>query len=165
MKTPAAIWTWSVDARIHPAWVCASLEAVLARPVVPLGIADPAGLPAEAVLCDVWHTSGDFPTTVECYGPPAGVPETAVVAAFAQRLRRRCLLADDTLNPTRHLLAMPDGTLRPTHVDVADTDEGTAHSNARPCTVAAQRCRESEECRRSRWQPDLVVSAPDLTAA
>ncbi|MDQ7906459.1 hypothetical protein RB614_18250 [Phytohabitans sp. ZYX-F-186] len=167
MRTPAAIWTWSVDTRLHPARLCAALEAVIARPVIPLGIADPARLPAEAVVCDVWHTSGDFPTIVECYGPPAGVVEAAVVAALARRLGHRCLVADDTLNPSRHLLALPDGTLRPAHVDVADTEDGAAHSNARLCTIATQRCRESEECRRSRWEPDLVVAAPnlDLTAA
>jgi hypothetical protein len=154
MKTPTAIWTWSVDARIYPARLCAALEAVLVRPVVPLGAADPTRLPADAVICDVWHTSGDFPTIVECYGPPAGMVEAAVVAVLARRLGHRFLVADDTLNPGRHLLATPDGTLRPAHVDVADTDEGAAHSNARPCTIATQRCRESEECRRSRWEPD-----------
>jgi hypothetical protein len=165
MESPAVIWSWSVDARVHPARLCATLEAVLGRPVVPLGAADPARLPADAVLCDVWHTSGDFPTIVECYGPPTGIPESAVVAAVARRLGHRCLVADDTLNPGRHLLAMPDGTLRPTHVDVADTDDGAAHSNARPCTIATQRCRESEECRQSRWEPDLIFTASDLTAA
>ncbi|MFC0531169.1 hypothetical protein [Phytohabitans kaempferiae] len=165
MKTTAAIWSWSVDARVAPARLCATLEVVLARPVVPLGAADPARLPADAVICDVWHTSGDFPTIVECYGPPAGVAEMAVVAAVARRLGHRCLVADDTLNPERHLLAAPDGTLRPAHVDVADTEDGAAHSNARPCTIATQRCRESEECRQSRWEPDLIVAVPDLALA
>jgi len=165
MDNPTAIWSWSVDARVHPARLCAVLELVLVRPVIPLAFADPVRLPADAVICDVWHTSGEFPTIVECYGPPAGVVETAVVAAVARELGHRCLVPDDTLNPGRHLLAMPDGTLRPAHVDVADTDDGAAHSNARLCTIARQRCRESEECRQSRWEPDRIVDASDLTAA
>lgn len=154
-----------MDAQIHPATICATLEAVLACPVVPLGAADPGRLPMDAVLCDVWHTSGDFPTVVDCYAAPAEIAEAAVVAAVARRLGRRCLVPDDTLNPGRHLLAAPDGTLRPAHVDVADTEDGSAHSNARPCTVATQRCRESTECRQSRWLPDLVVAVPDLALA
>lgn len=160
MAHPSTLWTWSVAARIPPAEVHAALTAVLRRPVVPLGAADPARLPAGGVVCDVWHTTGDFPTVVQCYGAPGDVAEPAVVAAVARHLAARCLVPDDTLNPGRHLLAEPDGTLRPAHVDVTDTDDGSAHSNARLCSVAAEPCRRSPSCRQSRWRPDLVIVAP-----
>jgi hypothetical protein len=159
------MWSWSVDAEIPPVRLCVTLEEVLARPVVPLGAADPYRLPRDVILCDVWHTSGDFPTVVECYGALGSFAEAVVVAAVARRLGHRCLVADDTLNPGRHLLALPDGTLRPAHVDVADTEDGAAHSNARPCTIATQRCRESADCRQSRWLPDQVVALSDLAVA
>lgn len=152
-----AVWTWSVGARVAAPEIYAVLTTVLRRPVVPLGAADPARLPAGGVLCDVSHTSGDFPTVVHCYAAPGDVAEVAVVAAVAQRLAERCLVPDDTLNPGRHLLAEPDGTLRPAHVDVTDTDDGSAHSNARPCSAAVAPCRESRSCRESRWAPDLIV--------
>lgn len=164
-RSMAALWNWSVDARVLPMTLRAALEEVLDRPVIPLGTADPARLESDAVICDIWDTLGEFPMVVECYGAPDDLDEVAVVSAFARRIGARCLVPDDTLNPGRHLLALPDGTLRPTHVDIADTEDGSAHSNARPCTVATQRCRESKECRGSRWQPDRVVAVPDLTPA
>ncbi|WP_246277822.1 hypothetical protein [Phytohabitans rumicis] len=102
---------------------------------------------------------------VECYGVLDDFAEAVVVAAVARLIGHRCLVPDDTLNPGRHLLALPDGTLRPAHVDVADTEDGSAHSNARPCTIATQRCRESVECRQSRWLPDQVVALADLALA
>lgn len=157
----AALWNWSVDAHVAPTTLCAALEEVLAQPVIPLGAADPALLAPGVIMCDVWHTVGEFSTVVECYGAPDDLDEVAVVSAVARRIGARCLVPDDTLNPGRHLLALPDGTLRPAHVDIADTEDGAAHSNARPCTVAAQRCRESQECRGSRWQPDRVVAVSD----
>ncbi|MEJ3743488.1 hypothetical protein WEI85_09390 [Actinomycetes bacterium KLBMP 9797] len=152
-----SVWTWSVGARVAPTEIHAALAAVLRRPVVPLSVADPARLPTGSVLCDVSHTSGDFPTVVHCYATPTDVTEVAVVAAVARRLAERCLVPDDTLNPGRHLLAEPDGTLRPTHVDVTDTDDGSAHSNARPCSAAADPCRASRSCADSRWPPDHVI--------
>jgi hypothetical protein len=164
MVPPSAggtLWHWSIDALVAPTEIYTALAAVLARPVVPLGAADPVRLPPGGVLCDVWHTTGDFPTIVDCYGAPADLAEVAVVAAFARLIGRRCLVPDDTLNPGRHLLAAPDGTLRPAHVDVTDTEDGSAHSNARPCTITVEPCRDSVICQQSRWAPDAAYRLHD----
>ncbi|HEX5598061.1 MAG TPA: hypothetical protein VFX61_18910 [Micromonosporaceae bacterium] len=160
MANPSgALWSWSVDGLVAPREIHAVLSAMLARPVVPLGGADAP--PYDALLCDVWYTSGDFPTRVDCYLAPGEPAEIAAAAAFARRLGRRCLLPDDTLDAGRFLLAAPDGTLRPVHLDVTDGDDGLILSRLRPCTMADQR--ERSVCRQSRWAPDSVV--PGLAAA
>jgi len=159
IPSAGALWSWSVDGLVPAAKVRSALSAVLGRPVVALGSADPDRLPAGAVLCDVWHPGGDFPTSVECYAVPADAVETAVVAAVARRIGRDCLLPDDTRDPSRFLLAAPDCTLRPVHVDVADTDEGQVLSNLRPCTGRSGPTAGRSGCRQSRWAPGSVVPA------
>jgi hypothetical protein len=146
-----AVWNWFVEAPAVPAAIVPGLSAVLGRPVVPLFAADPEALPDEAVLCDVWVGTGDFPVAVDCYAPPSE-PETRAAARLARRVGRRVLLPDDTLDPGRHLLVAPDGTLRPVHVDVSDTD---ARTNLRLCTTG----HAARPCRDSRWAPDRVVPA------
>ncbi|WP_203708765.1 hypothetical protein, partial [Asanoa iriomotensis] len=136
-----------------------ALSVVTGCAVVPLGDDDP---PPDAVLCDVWQGSGDFPVGIDCYAPPPDVAEPAVAAEVASLLRRRILLADDTLIPDRHVLATVDGTLRPVHVDVFETDDGTALSNPRTCTGHDPWCRQRVPCQQSRWIPDQVV--PGLAA-
>jgi hypothetical protein len=147
--TPA-VWNWFVEAPAAPATIVSGLTSVLDRPVVPLHEADPDALADRAVLCDVWAGEGDFPVSVDCYAPPPE-PEAAAAARLARRLGRRILLPDDTLDPGRHLLVAPDGTLRPVHVDVSDTD---ARTNLRLCTTG-----DRQPCRDSRWAPDRVVPA------
>lgn len=153
-----ALWSWAVDGLVVPAKIHAVLLDVIGRPVVPLGT-DPADFPPDVVLCDVWHVGGDFPTSIACYCVPAQPAETAAAAAFARRLGRRCLLPDDTLDPGRFLLAAPDGTLRPVHLDVDETDEGTTLSNLRPCAGLRHRAWDRTPCRQSRWAPGTVVTA------
>lgn len=181
----AELWNWRIDHRVAPAEIYAALTDILGRPVLPLGVAEPPAVPPGALLCDVWHRPGDFPVSVDCYGVGStdrhpgtgfdGVPdvdrsggapstaEAAAIAAFARRLGRRCLLPDDTLDPSRHLLVAPDGTIRPVHLDVRDTEDGEVLSNWRLCTVASPRCRGWAQCHQSRWAPDSVV--PALAAA
>lgn len=154
-----ALWSWSIDGLVPAAKIRSALSAVLGRPVVALGSADPDHLPAGAVLCDVWHPGGDFPTSVECYAIPGDASETAAVAAVARRIGRDFLLPDDTLDPSRFLLAAPDCTLRPVHVDVADTDEGQVLSNLRLCTGRGAPTAARSGCRQSRWAPGSVVPA------
>jgi hypothetical protein len=157
IPSTGALWNWSVDGLVAPVKIHAVLAEVLGRPVVSLGAADPAHLPADAVLCDVWHCGGDFPTSVDCYAAPVEPAEPTLAAAFARRLGRRCLLPDDTLDPGRFLLAAPDGTLRPVHLDVDETDDGTVLSNLRLCTSTGSRAWERAQCRQSRWAPGSVV--------
>ncbi|HEX5595257.1 MAG TPA: hypothetical protein VFX61_04410 [Micromonosporaceae bacterium] len=162
MANPSgALWNWSVEGLVAAGEIRAALAAVLARPVALLGVADLS--PHNALLVDVWQATGDFPTRVDCYLAPVEPAEVAVVAAFARRLGLRCLLPDDTLDAGRFLLAAPDGTLRPVHLDVVDGDDGPVLSRLRPCTMADQRGAEWSSCRQSRWAPDSVV--PGLSAA
>ncbi|GAA0800544.1 hypothetical protein Sya03_09520 [Spirilliplanes yamanashiensis] len=129
---PAAtgLWNWCLDGTLDPGRVRAAVAVAVRRPTIEL-----AGPPVPgAVQCDVWHTEGEFPTVVDCYLAPSDVPESVAARAVAARLDSRCLLPDDSLDPSRHLLITPDGGIRPVHVDVADTDAGPRWTNVRPCT-------------------------------
>jgi hypothetical protein len=139
------LWNWHIAAYLDGLRVRTAISAVLDRPVVPLG-----AVPGQdgAVLCDVWHAGGDFPTQVDCYLVPDNVPEPTAASAVAVRLGHDCLLADGTLNPTRYLLAEPDGTLRAVHADEIETDDGTQHCGIRPCTGAEPSCATWPGCER-----------------
>jgi hypothetical protein len=135
------LWNWCAAGRLDPAAVRAALAAELRQPVVELGGAGAAG----ALLCDVWHVGGDFPTLIDCYIAPGDLAETAIAGAVAVRLGVDVLLPDGTLNPTRYLRAAPDGTLRAVHVDEVETDDGTERRHARPCTGADPACAVAPE--------------------
>ncbi|TYC04410.1 hypothetical protein FXF53_07260 [Micromonospora sp. WP24] len=156
------LWNWRID-QVRPVEVYPALAEALGRVVMPLAIADPARLPAYAVICDVWQAPGEFATIVDCYGVPDGLSEHASIAALARLLEHSCLLRDDTLDAGRHLLVAPDGTIRPVHFDVRETDDGEMLTNQRLCTEADPGCRGWSQCHRSRWAPDTV--APALAAA
>ncbi|AGZ45376.1 hypothetical protein [Actinoplanes friuliensis] len=115
-----------------------------------------------AVLCDVWHVDGDFPTLIECYLAPADLAEATIASAVSVRLGAELLLPDDTLNPSRYVLAEPDGTLRAVHVDEIETDDGTERRHLRPCTGDDPACALGPGCGRSRWKP---VPTPERPAA
>ncbi|MFX0593746.1 hypothetical protein [Melissospora conviva] len=153
------LWNWRIERRSAQAEVHTALAEAIGRPVLSLAGAAAGLTAAGAVLCDVWHAPGDFPTVVDCYAPPENVDEHAAVAALARRLGVNCLLRDDTLDAGRHLLVGPDGTIRPVHFDVADTDDGEVLTNQRLCTHADPGCRGWSRCQRSRWTPDSVLSA------
>ncbi|MEO3742954.1 hypothetical protein [Plantactinospora sp. B5E13] len=157
------LWNWRIERRVAATEIRPALADALRVPVLPLGAIDPADIPQGAMLVDVTHRPGDYPTSVDCYAPPSGLPEVVAVAAFARRLRRSCLLPDDTLDAGRHLLVTPDGTIRPVHLDVRETDDGEILSNQRLCTVLSPRCRGWSPCHQSRWSPDSVL--PALAAA
>ena len=57
--------TPDAQAEVHTA-----LAEAIGRPVLPLAGAAAGLTAAGAVLCDVWHAPGDFPTVVDCYAPP-----------------------------------------------------------------------------------------------
>ena len=135
------LWNWSAAGHLDPSVVRAAVAGALQRPVCELGLlAD-----GDAVLCDVWHVGGDFPTLIDCYLAPGEVTEATIASAVAVRLGVDLLLPDDTLNPTRYVLAEPDGTLRTVHVDEVETDDGPERRHLRPCTGADPACAAAPE--------------------
>ncbi|MFC7545485.1 hypothetical protein [Plantactinospora sp. GCM10030261] len=157
------LWNWKVDDDVVRVEVYQALAEALGRPVVPLGDRHPARIPVGAVLADVWRRPGDFALSVDCYGPPPGLPEHTAIAALARGLGKGCLLADDTYDGSRHLLVTPDGTVRAVHFDVVETDDGEMLTNQRLCSTGLSGCQGWSQCRRSRWAPDSVL--PALAAA
>jgi hypothetical protein len=135
MSGMAGLWNWCATGHQDEAKVRSALAGALERPVTGLEQDEPY-----AVKCDVWHVDGDFPTLIDCFLAPDDVAEATIASALAVRLGADVLLPDDTLNPTRYVLAEPDGTLRPVHVDESETDDGTERRNVRPCTGADPAC-------------------------
>jgi hypothetical protein len=131
----SALWNWCVAERVDAARIRAAIAEVLDRPVGELGATTNDGL-----LCDVWYVGGDFPTLVDVFLAPADRPEPAVASDVAVRLGAAVLLPDETLNPTRYVLAAPDGTSRSVHVDETETDDGTERRHLRPCTGSDPAC-------------------------
>ena len=140
MSGMADLWNWSAAAVLDAAVVRSAIAGALGRPVAELGDADP-----DAVLCDVYQVGGDFPTRIDCYLAPPEFAEATVASAVAVRLGADLLLPDDTLNPTRYVLAEPDGTLRAVHVDEVETDDGPERRHVRACTGADPACAAGEE--------------------
>ena len=130
------LWSWALAGYVEPARVRAALSGVLDRRVQTLDTM-PGG---DGVRCDAWPVGGDFPTLVDCYLVPPGFVETTVASAVAVRLGVNCLLPDDSLDPTRYVLAEPDGTLRAVHVDEVETDDGPERRHLRACTGAGPAC-------------------------
>jgi hypothetical protein len=127
------LWNWAVAGHVDADRVRGAIAGMLERSVVPLG-------GDGAVLCDVYPVGGDFPTLVDVYLAPAGVVERNAASAVAVRLGAAILLPDDSLNPSRYVLAEPDGTLRLVHVEETETDDGPQRRNVRPCTAPACGC-------------------------
>ncbi|MGA5305102.1 hypothetical protein ACPCHT_34705 [Nucisporomicrobium flavum] len=149
------LWSWCAAATVEPATARAAVSGALQRPVTTLEAAT-----AGAVLCDVWHIGGDFPTQIDCYLTPGEIDEATIASAVSVRLGADVLLPDDTLNPTRYVLAEPDGTLRAVHVDVTETDDGTECRHVRPCTGSDPECAAGPGCSRSRWRPEPAPGRP-----
>ena len=149
------LWSWCAAGNVDEAIVRAAIAGALQRPVTTLDA--PA---ADAVLCDVWHLGGDFPTQIDCYLAPGDHDEATIASAVAVRLGADVLLPDDTLNPTRYVLAEPDGTLRPVHVEETETDDGTERRHLRPCTGSDPACASGPGCTRSRWRPEPSPGRP-----
>jgi hypothetical protein len=141
------LWNWSVTGHIDPDRCRGALAGALERSVVALG-------EDGAVLCDVYHVGGDFPTLVDIYLVPSGIGETTAASAVAVRLGAAVLLPDDTLNPSRYVVAGVDGSLRPVHVDEVETDDGPERRHVRPCTGADPACAVAPGCDHSRFKPD-----------
>ncbi|GGN00513.1 hypothetical protein FHR83_000643 [Actinoplanes campanulatus] len=146
-------WNWCVAGRWEPDRVMGALAGALERPVHGM-------IPGADLLCDVYHAGGDFPTLVDVYVTPAGVAEETIASAVAVRLGAAVLLPDDTLNPSRYVLAEPDGSLRAVHVDEVETDDGPERRNVRPCTGADPACAAPAGCDRSRWKPGPTPERP-----
>ncbi|GAA4591633.1 hypothetical protein BJY16_000344 [Actinoplanes octamycinicus] len=151
----AGLWNWSVAVRIEPDRVRDALAGALERGVTEIGTTGP-----DAMLCDVYHVGGDFPTLVDVYLAPDEVDEETIASAVAVRLAAAVLVPDDTLNPSRYVCADPDGTLRPVHVDERETDDGAERWHPRPCTGDDPACAAHPGCHRSRWKPDPTPERP-----
>jgi hypothetical protein len=147
------LWNWSVATCVDGDRVRGALAGTLERSVTPLG--EPG-----AVLCDVYHVGGDFPTVVDVYLAPADLAETTVASAVAVRLGAAVLLPDDTLNPSRYVEADPDGSLRAVHVDEVETDDGPERRGVRPCTGSDPACAMAPGCGRSRFKPTPTPERP-----
>jgi hypothetical protein len=140
MSGMAGLWNWCASGHLDAATVRSAIAGALDRPVTSLEQEEPY-----AVKCDVWHVAGDFPTLIDCFLAPDDVAEATIASAVAVRLGADVLLPDDTLNPTRYVLAEPDGTLRPVHVDEVETDDGPERRHVRPCTGADPACAVAPE--------------------
>jgi hypothetical protein len=68
------------------------------------------------------------------YLAPTGLAETTAASAVAVRLGADVLLADESLDPSRYVVADPTGGLTTVHVDEVETDDGPERRYARPCT-------------------------------
>ena len=144
----AGLWNWSAAGRIEPERVQNALAGALERRVSEIGEGPP-----DALLCDVYHVHGDFPTLIDVYLAPDDLAEETIASAVAVRLGADLLLSDDTLNPTRYVRAEPDGTLRAVHVDEVETDDGTERRHVRACTGSDPACAAGPGCADSRWKP------------
>ena len=133
------LWNWAVARRLDADQVRGAIAGALERGVVPLG-AD------GDVLCDVYHVGGDFPTLVDVYLAPAGIAEATAASAVAVRLDAAVLLPDDTLNPSRYVLAGPDGGRYAVHVDEVETDDGPERRHVRECTGDDPACATAPGC-------------------
>ena len=147
------LWSWSVAGHIDPDRCRGALAGALGRSVVALGDDGDA-------LSDIYFVDGDFPTLIDVYLAPAGIAETTAASAVAVRLGAAVLLPDDTLNPSRYVVAEPDGTLRPVHVDEVETDDGPERRHVRPCTGSDPACALAPGCGRSRFKPTPTPGRP-----
>jgi hypothetical protein len=147
------LWNWSASGRIDPDRCRGALAAALERSVVALG-------GDGDVLCDVYFVDGDFPTLIDVYLAPSGIAETTAASAVSVRLGAAVLLPDDTLNPSRYVVAEPDGGLRPVHVDEVETDDGPERHHVRPCTGSDPACAVAPGCGRSRFKPTPTPEHP-----
>jgi hypothetical protein len=130
MDPTGGLWNWAAASPLDSDLVLGALAGALERTVVPLG----PDLADGSVLCDVYHVGGDFPTLIDVYLAPETIAEATAASAVAVRLEVGIILPDDSLNPTRYVLASPDGGLEPVHVDEVETDDGPERRHLRPCT-------------------------------
>ncbi len=140
------LWNWALAGRLDDERVRGALAGALECSVVPFGSDG-------AVLCDVYQVGGDFSTLVDVYLAPAGFVETTIASAVAVRLAVALLLPDDTLNPSRYVLAEPDGSLRAVHVAEVETDDGPQRHQVRPCTGVDPACATAPGCGSSQFKP------------
>ncbi|MBL7253674.1 hypothetical protein JKJ07_05045 [Actinoplanes sp. LDG1-01] len=136
MDPTGGLWNWAASSSLSEERVHSALAGALERSVVPLG-PEPAG---GAMLCDVYHVGGDFPTLIDVYLAPEDLAEATAASAVAVRLEVEIILPDDTLDPTRYVLARPDGSLGLVHVDEVETDDGPERRNVRSCDGGPTGC-------------------------
>jgi hypothetical protein len=149
------LWNWCVAQRIDADRVRGALAGALEIPVGEIENALPGGL-----MADIYPVGGDFPTIIDVYLAPTGVDEETIASAVAVRLHAAILLPDDTLNPSRYVLAEPNGDLKPVHVTEVETDDGPERRDVRPCTGSDPACAAKAGCDRSRFKPTPTPERP-----
>jgi hypothetical protein len=118
MDPTGGLWNWAAAASLPAERVHGALAGALERNVGPLES-------GSAVLCDVYHVGGDFPTVIDVYLAPETLAESTAASAVAVRLGVEIVLPDDSLDPSAYVLAGPDGGLRDVRIDETETDAGT----------------------------------------
>jgi hypothetical protein len=139
MDPTGGLWNWAASSSLTEERVHGALAGALERTVVSLDAPESDG----ALLCDVYHVGGDFPTLIDVYLAPETIAEATAASAVAVRLEVEIILPDDTLDPTRYVLAKPDGSLGLVHVDEVETDDGPERRNVRPCRGGPTGCERS----------------------
>ena len=152
------LWNWRIDGDVVRVEVYQALAEALGRPVMPLGGAEPARVPAEAVVCDVWRRPGEFALSSTATGAARRLAEHTAIAALARRLGRNCLMRRrhprrqpaPAGRPGRH---GPRGALRRARTPT------TGRCSVQPAAVHPGHpgCRGWSQCHRSRWAPDSVL--------
>ncbi len=154
------LWSWRIDGA-PPVGCTRRWPEALGRVVMPLAVADPARLPTYAVICDVWEAPGcsaPWWTTRGAREPGTELPCASPRWPGCSAATACCATTPST--PAGTCLVAPDGTIRPVHFDVRETDDGEVLSGQRLCTVAHPGCRGWSRCHRSRWAPGLGLPGP-----
>ncbi|MDA2808654.1 hypothetical protein [Nocardiopsis suaedae] len=141
-------------------WLCSALLGV----PVWLGeeLADGRALPADYGCLDYAVEPRISSTWFSCGSTRAPLAEWEFASRAARAFAARCWVADDTVVPSRMLLAEPDGTVLPVHAEDID-DDGLAvwgFRLDRACGRDDEWCRASIDCRGSAFPPDWR-STPD----
>ncbi|MDA2814376.1 hypothetical protein O4J56_27260 [Nocardiopsis sp. RSe5-2] len=102
---------------------------------------------AEPLISSTWFS---------CGSTRAPLAEWEFASRVSRAFSARCWVGDDTIVPSRMLLAEPDGTVLPVHAQDID-DDGFAvwgFRLDRPCSRRDEWCGNSADCRGSGFPPD-----------
>lgn len=134
--------------------LCADLLGV---PVWPGGeLAGVQALPVDYGHLDYAAEPRISSTRFSCGSTRAPLAEWEFASWASRALSARCWAGDDTIVPSRMLLAEPDGTVLPVHAeDIGDDDLAVwGFRFVRYCGREDERCATGPDCRGSDFPPD-----------